>query len=119
MVNRCGNCSEKNVEPPFTELFALIKLYDFLPDGFKTVGYNVDEIKRLSRHANNAINITLQGLQDIGSLINLVEQSKSKISDDLNGIGYLIVSISNLVEALYILKTHADFALLHANSTCP
>lgn len=109
------NFSEiKNMQQPFTELFSLIKLYDILPNSIPSFSYRLDELNALYTHADNAINIVLQVLQDIGSLISFAEQAKKpEVPNDLNGIGYLITSISNLAEALYFLKTHINFALQH------
>ena len=101
----------KNNNNPFTEIFSLIKRYEISPDGFSTFAYDTDEIKALYQHADNAIGIVLQGLQDVGSLISIAEQNKSTIPSDLNGLGYLITGISNLAEALHVLKSDANFVL--------
>lgn len=101
----------KNNNNPFTEIFSLIKRYEISSDGFSTFVYDTDEIKALHQHADNAIGIVLQGLQDVGSLISIAEKNKSKIPSDLNGIGYLLTGIGNLAEALHVLKSDVDFVL--------
>lgn len=110
-ANIHSNIEFKNHNNPFTEIFSLIKRYEISSDGFSTFVYHTDELKALYQHAENAISIVLQGLQDVGSLISVAEQNQSRIPSDINGIGYLISGISNLAEALHILKSDADFVL--------
>lgn len=112
MDNANVNLSKiRNVEKPFTELFSLMRRYEVLPDGFSTLAYQTDELKILSQHINNGIDVLLQGLQDMGQLMGLGVQNKRSISDEIKNLGFFISAISNLVEALHALQLDADFVL--------
>ncbi len=101
----------KNIESPFTELFTLLRRYENLSDGNLTLAYSSEELKVMHHHIDNAIDVLLQGLQDLGHLVGVVSQNAKSAIDDLSSIGFFISAISNLTEALTILKLDADFVL--------
>lgn len=101
----------KNAESPFTELFSLLKRYEILSQGFPTLAYKTEELKVMHQHINNAIDVLLQGLQDMGHLIDAATHDKGKTIEDLNNIGFFISAISNLTEALNNLRVDADHVL--------
>lgn len=111
MGNGMCTSSITNIESPFTELFSLIKRYEVLPDESSTLVYQTDELKALRCHADNAMNIILQGLQDIGNLFSMVAQSNDKILHELQNVGFLIAGMSNLAEALDTLRLDIGFVL--------
>jgi hypothetical protein len=105
----------KNVESPFTELFSLLKRYEILSQGYPTLAYETEELKVIHEHVNNAIEILLQGLQNIGRLIEITMAEKKEIIEDLQNIGFFISSISNLTEALNGLRLDTDYVLKQRN----
>lgn len=100
-----------NENNPFTELFSLLKRYENLSSGLPTLAYNSDELKVMYQHIDNAMDALLQGLQDIGHLMNMIARDKKEVTDDINNIGFFITSISNLTEALNSLRSDADCVL--------
>lgn len=98
-----------NVEQPFTELFSLLKRYENLPDGNTTLVYSCDELKTIHHHTDNVINVLLQGLQSLSQMIGFV--SPHKVIHELNYLAFFISAISNLTEALNVLRSDADYIL--------
>lgn len=107
--------SFKNSESPFTELFSLLKRIDSLPEGFTTLAYKTQEIKKMNQHADNAMSVLLQGLQDIGVIVSMSAQKNKDIAQDLKRIGFFISAISNLVEALHDLQIDTGYVLKQRN----
>ena len=101
----------ENANSPFSELFSLLKRYQVLPHGVATLAYAAEELKVMHQHIDNAMEILLQGLQDLGQLIGIAAQDKEKIADDLSNIGFFISAIGNLTEALNALRLDADYVL--------
>lgn len=102
----------KNCESPLTELFSLLTRYENSSSGSSTLAYNSDELIVMHLHIDNAIDVLLLGLQDLGHLIGVAAQSsKIKNIEDLNNIGFFISGISNLTEALNTLRLDADYVL--------
>ena len=58
-----------NAESPFTELFAILKNHEIPSSEFSILPHNTKQIKMLSQHTENAINVLLQGLQNVGQLL--------------------------------------------------
>ena len=110
-ANNNSKIQFKNNDNPFTEIFSLIQRYEPSPDGFPTLAYQTDELKILHQHARNAIGITLQGLQDLGGMMNSFVQYNREIPEELKHIGYFISGIGNLTEALHSLCLNTDFVL--------
>ena len=100
----------KNEEKPFTELFALLKRYEILSQGFPILGYETEELKIMHQHIDNAMDMLLQGLQDVGHLIGLTASDKNMI-EELNHIGFFISAITNLTEALNDLRSDTNYSL--------
>jgi len=101
----------RNNDSSFTELFSLLKRYERLQMGLTELAYETDEQSIIKQHVHNAIDTLLQGLQDVGQLIGIAGQTKEKVIEDLNQIGFFISAISNLTEALNILRSDADYVL--------
>lgn len=96
----------KNIDSPFTELFGLFQQYEML-----TKMKNKAEIEIINQHLNNAIETLFQGLQSIGHLLGGHLQYSKSLPADIVNIGYFIALISNLAEALNILRLDANYAL--------
>lgn len=101
----------KNANSPFTELFSLLKRYEVNVSGVPILVYNYKEMEIICQHAENATNILLQGLQEIGCLLGEVDKDNIL---RLSNIGWLISILSNAIEALNILRSDADFMLAQA-----
>ena len=101
----------KNEGSPFTELFSLLKRYELTSEGLPTLAYELHEIKIMHQHVENVIGVLLQGLQDIGYLINFISVNKTAYRSSLSHIGCFITLISNLAEALNDLRLDADHVL--------
>ena len=91
--------SLKNMNSPFTELFSLLEEKEL----------SIRHV--LNQHIDNAVEILLRGVQDVGVLLGIAIQDQQKIVMELGSIGFLISAISNLMEALYTLRSN----FLHAN----
>lgn len=101
----------KNAEGMFTELFSLLKKYESQPEGFQQLAYKTEELKVMHQHIDNAIDILLHGLQDLGRIVGFMTQNDKAVNEDISNIGYLISGIGNLTEALNILRLDADYVL--------
>jgi len=97
----------KDIDSSFTFLFSLLKRYENSSLGEATLAYNADELLLIHQHTNNAVDILLQGLQDIGQLIGKCKNNLEK----KNQIGFLISAISNLTAALNDLRSDTDYVL--------
>jgi hypothetical protein len=100
----------RNKECPFTELFSLLKRYEVSSVQVPAMAYETEELKAMNQHVENAITFLLQGLQDLGSLMERVAVNR-KVRNDVVGIGYFISFISNLTEALNILRSDNEHEL--------
>lgn len=100
----------QNIDRPFTELFSLLRS-NVITDGCLTMKYESHDLKIMYEHVENAIDILIQGIQDVGGLLGYVSQGKSQISNMISNIGSLIVVLGNLTEALNGLRMDADFTL--------
>lgn len=96
----------KNLNSPFTELFSLLKQYE---KSACTSNYSCNELKIIQQHVDNAIEVLLQGLQQVGQLIGLATNKKNIA--EMNQLGFFISAISNLTEALNDLRLDANFLL--------
>lgn len=108
-----GNNAEfQNINAPFTEIISILKRYKNVSEGFPTLAYNSEELKIMNQHIDNAVDILLHGLQDLGNLVSVVAQDKRQLNDDLNNIGFFISAICNLTEALNTLRSDATNVLM-------
>jgi hypothetical protein len=114
LKNRAGQNTEKakNLEAPFTELFSILKRCAISTQGYPTLAYEVDELKMMSHHIDNAMTVLLQGLQDLGQVTSMISQGGKRIIEDLDHIGFLISAISNLTEALNNLRLDTSYSLI-------
>jgi len=111
MMNACGDYIKiRNIESPFTELFSLLMSNKNMPNELRTLEYRTNELEIMSQHADNAIGLMLQGLQDLGGLLGKASQGNQYV-EELNNIGYFISAVSNLTEALNNLRSDAKFIL--------
>ena len=100
----------KNVDSPFTELLSLLKKYQALADGLTALAYEDDQLIVMHQHAENTIEVLLQGLQCLGQVVDMSVQRKVMNIQDVSAIGALI-AISNLTESLTILKSDTNYEL--------
>ncbi len=100
----------QNADSPFTELFFLLKKRIILSNEIQSLVCNSDELKVLRRHTDNAMDILLHGLQDLGNLMSVAVYNQQK-SENLEGIGFFISAIGNLTVALNGLRSDAGFLL--------
>src|SRR5579862_9802331 len=100
----------KNIESPFTELFSLLKRYDSSKESL-TLAYSTSELEAIHGHVDNATVILLQGMQDIGNFIGLLDSKNKKAATELSALGFFIAMISNLAEALHGLQVDTDYVL--------
>lgn len=100
-----------NADSPFTELFSMLKSYEVKSEKFSTLSYSTKKLKAMYQHADNAINMLLQGLQDLGKLMSLKSKKEDVKDHSVNNIGFFISGIGNLTEALNVLRLDADYVL--------
>lgn len=98
-------------ESPFTELFTILKRQDIQPEGEVTLAYHSDELRVMHQHIDNATDILLKGLQELGNSISLLSANKIISLNDIENIGFFISAISNLTEALNTLRLDIDHVL--------
>lgn len=107
MLDSHSNDKAINISQVFTDLFHLIKKCKSTDDNIG-LDYTNDEINLMIRHADNAITSILHGLQAMG---NLIASASLSDKDDIAHIGYFLTLISNLMEALTILRADCDLQL--------
>jgi hypothetical protein len=100
-----------NAESPFTELFSLLIQNKTLAEGHVSLAYKTSDLEVMHQHIDNAIEVLLQGLQDLGHVVGMVGDNEKKIISDLNHIGFFISAISNLTEALNNLRSDTSYTL--------
>jgi len=100
----------KNIESPFTELYALLKRNSlFSDDGREALSQDSENLMSLCSHIDNAIDSLLRGLQDVGQLIGLVKHDEINMAEEISRLGFFISTIGNLTEALNTLRLDADY----------
>jgi hypothetical protein len=100
----------KNRECSFTELFSLLKRYEITADDDLMMSHDIQELKAMHQHLNNAIEALLQGLQGLGQLLTKIVGNK-KAANSLASMGHFIAIICNLTEALNSLRATVDYEL--------
>ena len=65
----------------------------------------------MRHHTDNAVQVLLLGMQDLGQLIRISATNKEGINASMIGIGMLISAVANLVEALMVLQSDTDYSL--------
>lgn len=103
-----SNDNTININHTFTDLFSLLKKYRATNQNL-SLDYNLMEMSKLVSHTDNAITNILHGLQSIGKLV-----ATSSLSDneDIMQIGYFLMLIGNLMEALYSLRLDCECELV-------
>jgi hypothetical protein len=99
-----------NLESTFTELFSILKTHEAPAEESPVLPHSTKKIKIIYQHAENAINLLLQGLQNVGQLIGAKKRGTLSNSD-INNLGFFIAAICNLTEALNVLRLDADYIL--------
>ena len=90
---------------PLTEIFSLMKRYEKAGDEI-TLDFNSTNLKLISTHSEQSIEILLRGLRIFGQLIGALE-SQGHLED----IGDFISILSNLIEELYNLGSDSRYSL--------
>lgn len=106
-----------HIEAPFTELFTILKKQNIQSQGEVTLAYHSDELRVMHQHIDNATDILLKGLQDIGNTISLLSVNKIISLNDMESLGFFISAISNLTEALNTLRLDVDHVLKYRGVT--
>jgi hypothetical protein len=104
-----------NAGSPFTEIFSRLIKYKTLPDNTSTLAYSSEELKIMCAHINNAVEVMLQGLQDIGNLLAAAER-KNLQDVSTEGVGLFISATCNLIEALNRFTLDAEYVVTFSNS---
>ncbi|OGT41302.1 MAG: hypothetical protein A3F13_09905 [Gammaproteobacteria bacterium RIFCSPHIGHO2_12_FULL_40_19] len=93
-----------NVEAPFTELFSLLKHCEMKGGNASVLVYELEELRVILQHTDNAMNILLQGLQGVGQAIGIASRDDGLKAEQICQIGFFISAITNLTEALNSLR---------------
>jgi hypothetical protein len=101
-----------DVDSPFTQLFSLlIQNKKFSREGNVSLAFDTQQLEIMHQHTENAIELLLQGLQDLGCVAGMLEDEDKKFLKGLNHIGYYISAIGNLTEALNTLRSDTSYML--------
>lgn len=98
----------------FVELFNLLKKVKE-KNSSVSLDYDLPTIGKMLFHVDNAITGILHGLQSIGSFISI---SSEIGKDDILQIMYFIGIVSNLVEALHVLRLDCESELMPVAEKC-
>jgi len=109
--------ADLNSEYPFTELLSLLKCYRLSSDGQVRLAYSTEMLQAASQHADNSIQLLLQGLQTLGYVLAINQDKEICSQNHVNNLGSLIHLTSNLLEALYSLRADITFELKQRNNT--
>ena len=96
----------RNMNSPFTEIFSFLTKYEIRPDNTLKLAYPPQELNVICQHINNAIETILQGLQDVGHMLALLDRNEMK-NVPIEGIGFFISTTCNLIEAMNRLRVDA------------
>lgn len=100
-----------NIDSPFTEIFSILAKHKSLANGVVTLDYSDNELSVLSDHVDNAVTTLLYGMQDLGRLLSMMMHEKKILSHECKNIGYFISSMTNSIEALYMLRLDVDHSM--------
>ena len=100
----------KNVDSPFTEIFSRITKYQTLPNDNVRMAYSNIDLLIMKHHINNAVEVMLQGLQDVGNLLSAVRRDK-ELDLPAEGVGDFISATCNLIGALNLLSKNAEYSV--------
>lgn len=101
----------KNADRMFTELFYLLRRNELRPQRYQELAFKTEELMVMHQHIENAMDILLLGMQDLGRIVGLVAQNNKILQKDILNIGYLLATIGNLTEALNILRIDTDYVI--------
>ena len=104
-----------NAASPFTEIFSRLTKYETLPGNTSTLAYSPEELIVMRAHINNAVEVMLQGLQDIGYLLAAAGR-KNLLDVPTEGVGHFISATCNLIEALNRFGLDAEYVITLSNS---
>jgi len=93
-----------NPDCPFTELLSLLKLYKPSQNGSYEMAHSTKVLQIIDKHADNAIQSLLFGIQSLGHTLGVFNELNSEPPIHISNLGFLIQSITNLIEALYQLR---------------
>lgn len=102
-----SNDGKIHISNTFTELFHLLKKLNLFNGCFNSDEAS-SELNSILVHSDNALTGILHGLQAIG---NLVATSTLIEKEDVVHLGYFLTLISNLMEALNILRSDCEYQL--------
>lgn len=100
-----------NIESPFTELFSSLMRHAYVSEGSTNLMHDSEELTAMLVHLDNATTIVLQGLQDLGLLVGSALQDKKRLVSDFSNIVFFIAAVSNLCEALTVMRSDITFLL--------
>lgn len=100
-----------DADSPFTQLFSLLTQNREITNGNVSLAYGTPELEVMNQHVENAIEVLLQGLQDLGYVAGMIGEKDKKIMKNLNHIGFFISAIGNLTEALNTLRSDTSYTL--------
>lgn len=103
-----NNNTLNNIESPFTEIFALL-IKDWQLPNHSSLNNDPHDTKILRQHVDNAINVLVQGLQDVGYLLSVTMQCNNQSTDQFNNVGFFVSTVVNLIEALIQLGQDIDY----------
>jgi len=92
-----------NPDCPFTEIFSLFTLSnDFASK------CNEEQLRSLCLHSENAIDVILRGIQDVGQML---ATSKIQTPACIQNFCFFVSALANLSEALILLKENTSYLL--------
>lgn len=101
-----------NLDHPFSELFSLLEARE-VKNGGINLAYTTETMKAIHQHSENAIALLLSGIQSIGYLMSVKGNNKFITGDNLNDLGFLIATLSDLTDAIYTLNSNVAHQLKH------
>ena len=110
MRDIAGEQFVKNANSPFTEILSLIIKYEILSESAVKLAYPRQDLLIISHHLNNAVDVMLQGLQEIGNLVAAVDHEKMK-DVSIDEVGAFISATCNLIEALNTFGRDVEYSI--------
>lgn len=105
-----SNESLKNVDKPFTELFAILAMNARRDGDAVTLAYSSKDLTALYCHICNAVEILLRGFQDLMDLFFVLSQNGMAAIKGYDFWSFFSV-IFNLIEALDCFRVDAAYSL--------
>jgi hypothetical protein len=116
--NSFGSSKEclENIEHPFTELLSLLRYYRISSPGHFELIYSTKALKAISQHTDNSIQLLLDGLQALGYILGK-NQEEQTLQSSVSSLGFLIQTMGNLIEALYVLRADISYEIKQRQNT--